>query len=309
MIWEKHGVILTPQPNSWYELATMLPLADDEIRTDGVRIYFSGRDSSGRARVGYFDADLRFEIVVGSVSPRPILDLGPLGAFDDGGVTAGCIVTHGNDKYLYYAGWTRGVSVPFYDFVGLAVSVDGGASFKRVSAGPILDRNDVDPYLTGPPFVMIEQGTWRMWYASGVRWELVDGSPKHFYHIRYAESADGIHWKREGHVCINFASADEYAIARPCVTKHAGGYRMWYSHRGAAYRIGYAESPDGITWQRADDLVGIDVSEAGWDSEMVAYAYVMERDETQHMFYNGNGYGRSGIGYARLAGSLPHTSV
>jgi len=75
---------------------------------------------------------------------------------------------------------------------------------------------------------------------------------------------------------------------------------MWYSVRGTAYRIGYAESADGITWQRADPSAGIEVSRSGWDSEMIEYAYVVDRIGARHMFYNGNGYGRSGLGYARL---------
>ena len=35
---------------------------------------------------------------------------------------------------------------------------------------------------------------------------------------------------------------------------------MWYSYKGANYRIGYAESNDGIDWIRMDELTGIDVS-------------------------------------------------
>jgi len=118
-------------------------------------------------------------------------------------------VTCGNKKYLYYSGWTRGVTVPFYCDTGLAVSIDGGATFERTSRAPLLARTDVDPYLTGSPFILVEQGTWRMWYTTGVRWDLVDGVPKHYYHIRYAESRDGIHWDRDGRVCIDFASTDE----------------------------------------------------------------------------------------------------
>ena len=68
-----------------------------------------------------------------------------------------------------------------------------------------------------------------MWYVSGVRWEPSTSGPRHYYLIKYAESKNGIEWKRNGQVCIDFQTPDEYAIARPCVVKVGDGYRMWYS--------------------------------------------------------------------------------
>jgi hypothetical protein len=121
--------------------------------------------------------------------------------------------------------------------------------------------------------------------------------------IKYAESEDALHWRREGRVAIGLQSPGEYAIAKPCVVKDAGLYRMWYSHRGASYRIGYAESSDGISWQRKDDEAGIDVSASGWDSESVQYAFVFRHSGALYMLYNGNGYGRTGFGLAVATGS------
>ena len=123
-----------------------------------------------------------------------------------------------------------------------------------------------------------------------------DGKPQHRYHIKYAESVDGIEWKREGVVCIDYASEDEYAISRPCVIRDGGLYRMWFASRGESYRIRYAESVDGLSWTRGES--GIDVSEGGWDSEMLAYPYVFTRGADYYMLYNGNGYGKTGIGLA-----------
>ena len=79
---------------------------------------------------------------------------------------------------------------------------------------------------------------------------------------------------------------------------------MWYSYRGQknieTYRIGYAESSNGVNWTRKDNLVGIDVSADGWDSEMICYPYVFIHNNEIFMVYNGNGYGRSGFGIAKL---------
>ncbi len=40
----------------------------------------------------------------------------------------------------------------------------------------------------------------------------------------------------------------------------------------------------------------IDVSESGWDSEMIKYPCVFEHEGQLYMLYNGNSYGKTGIG-------------
>ncbi len=79
---------------------------------------------------------------------------------------------------------------------------------------------------------------------------------------------------------------------------------MWYSFRAQpgidTYRIGYAESMDGLSWRRMDESAGIDVSSSGWDSEMICYPKVFRHKERYYMLYNGNGYGKTGFGLAVL---------
>jgi hypothetical protein len=262
-------------------------------------LYFSGRDAEGRARVGRAPIDLS-RGVAGVAEDRPVIDLGPRGAFDDNGVTSAWIVEHEGRQYQYYTGWHLGVSVPFYLAVGLAVSEDGGATFRKAAEGPILGTDVVDAYLTASPCVLVEGERWRMWYVSGSRWSFEQGQAKHYYHIRYAESADGVRWQRTGRVCIDYAGADEHAIARPCVVREQGLYKMWYCFRGARYRIGYAESEDGLSWVRKDEAGGLEPSTSGWDSEMTAYPFVFDEGGVRYMAYNGNGYGLTGVGLAAL---------
>ena len=95
-------------------------------------------------------------------------------------------------------------------------------------------------------------------------------------------------------------SISEYAISKPCVLKFKDQYLMWYSYRGESYRIGFATSENGIDWIRKDEIVGIDVSKEGWDSEMICYAHVFEHNDYLYMLYNGNGYGATGLGLAKM---------
>lgn len=300
MDWKKKGLLVPgPPPLRWAASHAALPVT--RAADDSVEVYFSSRDADGRAHVGRarFARDLSG---APSYDARPLLSPGPLGTFDDAGVTTSCLTEQGDGLNLYYSGWTRGVTVPFYLFVGCARS-DDGKTFVRVSSAPLLERNDVDPYLTASPWILIENEVWRMWYVSGVGWEAVDGRPRHRYHIKYAESRDGLSWKREGHVCIDLRGEQEYAIARPCVVRERDVYRMWYSCRGDAYRLGYAESADGLIWERLDAEAGLAPSAEGWDSEMLCYPAVYDVGDHRHLLYNGNGFGETGIGHALRVGS------
>jgi hypothetical protein len=172
-----------------------------------------------------------------------------------------------------------------------------------------MDRTQTEPHLCATPCVLIENQTWRMWYLSGVEWKSHSGISEPYYHIKYAESLDGVYWKRDGKICIDFKNFDEGGIARPSVIKDGNIYRMWYSYRGGkdyrtnrsqSYRIGYAESLDGQEWLRKDNEVGIGLSDTGWDSEMIGYPFVIKIKNKIYMFYNGNGFGKSGFGYATL---------
>jgi hypothetical protein len=75
---------------------------------------------------------------------------------------------------------------------------------------------------------------------------------------------------------------------------------MWFCSRGDSYRIGCAESRDGLHWERRDGEAAFGGSGADWDSEMQAYPVVFDHGGTRHLLYNGNGYGRTGVGHAVL---------
>jgi hypothetical protein len=297
--WRKIGLVFAPPRDlGWMSTHAALPAVDPS----GSRVFFSGRDRGGRAHVGWFELDPADPARVRAVSAEPVLAPGAPGTFDESGVTVSCVVGEGGRLYLYYTGWSLGMTVPFYLFAGLAISEDGGASFVRASEAPLLDRTSADPYLTASPWVIVEGGLWRMWYVSGTRWEQGPTGPRHFYNIRYAESKDGVRWERAGRVSIDYATAEEHAFSRPCVIRDGDRYRMWYSYRGAAYRLGYAESADGLLWERRDSEAGLGPSPGGFDSEMVAYPCVFDRGGRRYMLYNGNGYGETGIGLAVEAG-------
>src|SRR3546814_9122609 len=99
-----------------------------------------------------------------------------------------------------------------------------------------------------------------MWYVSCTGWAGDPSEPAGgaSYLIRYACSGDGLHWTRAASPCIDFAHDGETAITRPSVLRDGDLFRMWYCYRGKgfSYRLGYAESDDGLSWRRRDDRAG-----------------------------------------------------
>jgi hypothetical protein len=295
--WKRLGRVIDPErQTSWMRSHAALPTV---LSIDGqnVTVLCAGRDDQGRSQIGRvsFHAETRS---LTAISQEPVLGYGALGTFDDRGALPSCIVKTPSGFHLYYTGVMLGKTVPFYFAVGLAAS-DDGERWQRVSEAPILERNATDPYLTASPCVLFDGGRYRMWYVSATKWVVEGGETKHYYHIRYAESPDGISWDRRGVVAIDFKPG-EYAIARPCVVRDDDRYRMWFPYRGDHYRIGYAESTDGILWQRQDAAFAFDGEPGEWESEMQCYPWIFETGDSRYMAYNGNGYGATGFGLARM---------
>lgn len=69
---------------------------------------------------------------------------------------------------------------------------------------------------------------------------------------------------------------------------------------GEQYRLGYAYSLSGETWDLRIKETGIDVSAYGWDFEMIEYPFVCDHKGERLMLYNGNGYGKTAFGIATL---------
>lgn len=298
MKWIKKGLIFSVNAHyDWMFSHAANPVAE-QLEGDLFRVYFSCRDRGNRSSIGFFEFELHRPGVIVRLSDQPLVGPGATGLFDDSGTSVSCLVKTNGKKYLYYLGWNLGVTVPWRNSIGLAIGEAVEPTFAKYSCAPIIDRSPIDPFTVSYPWVIRNGPNWKMWYGSNLDWGAKQSDMNHV--IKYAESSDGIHWTRQGIIAIPLQPPEEYAISRPCVIVEDQIYKMWYSHRGPSYRIGYSESDDGQHWERKDQTVGIDVSESGWDSEMIEYPCVFDHGGQRYMLYNGNGYGKTGIGLAVL---------
>lgn len=278
---------------------------------DRLRVYFTSRPDPRSTQIGFLDCDPSNPTRVIEINPDPLLPLGGVGTFDEFAVMGFSAIRRDGAVFLYYTGGSRPASVPYLSAIGLAISEDDGRTFRRYATGPIVERRLHEPYSAMAPWVMEVGGVWHMWYGSGKSWKKGPDRYEPIYVIRHAVSDDGIHWEQNGNDVIPQAHPEE-AQTRPCVVKMGDEYHMWFSSRASddfrggkgSYRMCYARSVDLAKWERDDSLSGIDHGAPGeWDSEMTAYPCVWQEGDELRMFYNGNGFGVAGFGYASCSAS------
>ena len=316
--WNKLGKVFTPQAvtgRPWLKEFAQAPAT--LVLDDVVRVYFSCRpqpDSNGQyvSYSAYVDLDRADLFKIRDVARQPILSLGSLGEFDEFGTYPVSVIEDGPQVRAYYAGWTRCESVPFNVAIGCALSTDSGKTFEKLGNGPVLSYSVDEPFVLSGPKVRRFNGLFYLFYIAGRKWKRVDGKAEPVYKIRMATSADGVHWEKLGKDLIPSRIEEDEAQASPDVFYANGKYHMFFCYRYSSgfrgkqfgYRIGYAFSSDLSEWTRDDSKAGIDVSEHGWDAEMISYPHVFALDGKTYLAYLGDQVGRHGFGLAVLDGTL-----
>ncbi len=302
MNWVKKEFIFNSKKyNNWIYQGAMIPtpiFLNEKI----IRVFLTFLDKKGIGRTGYVDLDKNNLTKVLEVSPNPVFEIGEPGTFDENGsLTCSVVKVPDSGFYFYYAGFELGTQIRYRLLTGLAVT-NRNFELKKKYKTAILERSDEELLFRGGPFCMYDNGVFKMWYVAGSGWTEIDCKQMPVYEIKYLESSDGINWENEGTKCIKIEKSNEHGFGRPYVIKHAGIYKMFYSirikHKG--YRLGYAESNDGIEWIRKDNKMNLDISKDDFDNEIICYSSVIEINGKLVMFYNGNGFGKTGFGYALL---------
>lgn len=316
-LWHREGMLVSvKEGHAWWashaQQPTALPLSDRLWR-----IYFGARDRDNRMRILAVDVDPGDGMRVVSEHFDPILDLGPLAAFDREGVAPSSALMIDAQVFLYYTGIIVRRDVRAQVSIGLAIS-DDGLNFRRAFPGPIFGVGPFDPYYSGVPTVRrTESGYYRMWYVGGNEWQRVNGVLEPFYEIRTTRSPDGLAWDARSNAAMPQGPGNRDGLGRPWIVEESDGLRLWFSRRGRSYRSSGAGAyrlssvrldGEGFACGAEEDMAFDNPPAAGdFDSWMQAYSCILPYRDELIMFYNGNDFGKEGFGWARLPrGTLPH---
>jgi len=166
---------------------------------------------------------------------------------------------------------------------------DTAAGWKKYEGNPVMGGK------YGTCFdisVLKEADIYRMWMS----WR-----PKESLAI--VESKDGIHWSEPPKIVLKPRKETgwEDNINRPGIVKRADGYHLWYTGQIKGHSsIGYATSPDGVTWKRMRDKPVLSPDKP-WEKGAVMCPQVIW-DDTEKIFKmwysGGENYEPDAIGYA-----------
>ena len=217
------------------------------LKSEG--IYHMWYNGNGHSRFGY--ATSPDGINWTKYADNPVFDVGSPSSWDESMVLlAGMIHEAGSYKMWYTGQDSSGTGR-----IGLAISPDG-IDWTRHPANPVLDidpASDWDGTWVFDPYIISDSGSYRMWYSG---WTGAACDPGAFMRIGLASSPDGVTWARAGNNPVLDVSPGEWdyqGVTAPWVIFDGSVYHMWYHGGGwcaGDERIGYATSPDGITWTK-----------------------------------------------------------
>lgn len=309
MEYIKKGFIYKPIGKHYWNDSYACPATSIDFDSF-IRVYFATRNSIDEkghftSFVSFIDCDKNDPSKVLYEHDKILLEVGQPGTFDEHGIMVADVIEHNKTYYMYYMGWQRRDSVPYVITLGLATSTDG-ISFAKVSEGPVIGVSRFLPFGIGNVSILVENDIFHMWYTHYNNWIPTNKGFRPTYDIRYASSHNGMDWQF-GKKCLS--PNENEAIATPCVRKINNQYHMWFAYRqdvdamgnSGSYRIGYAVSDYKTEgWKRMDSMISLNLSEKGWDSEMLCAPDLLVTNKKIFLFYCGNNYGRDGFGYAEL---------
>lgn len=239
---------------------------------------------SGRAQLGFGQVWEKY-------SGNPLFSaIGTPGSWNGGAPLSpllfGHMIKDSNDQT--YKIWIAGTPNGTNYSIGLWTSADGLAWMPH-SGNPIMNGTSGmwDAAAVGNAMVIYDEGMYKMWYAGH------DGTG--VLRIGYATSPDGITWtKYAGNPVLEIGSQgmwDEAGVYGPYVVKVGSEYKMWYTGTRSdnVFQIGYASSPDGITWTRYSSNPVLSVGISGsWDQKVVALPCVLVEDGGFMLWFEGS---------------------
>ena len=296
--FKKIGLIIKPKDIPWVNTHLWVPTAY-KLNENRIVVFFAGRNHENESDTGYFVYDISIKKVI-KISKKPVLTRGDLGSFDDSAAIPSHVIKVGKKYLMYYVGWTQGKKVPFFSSIGLATSNNIYGPYKKISKAPIIGKTNEDPFFVATCFVEKKKNFFEMYYTSNLGWKKKKKNLFPLYLIKKCISSNGINWQSiKKSKIINFINKDEVAITRPWIIEHKGEKIMFFSCKKKYYKILTAViNKENDNWVRKLKISFSNKLNDSFDSRSQEYSSIIEMKKKYYMFYNGNNYGKDGIGLA-----------
>jgi len=259
------------------------------------RMWYSGAPQQFTYRIGYATSSDGLNWTKDTLN-NPVLGLGAPGAFDDTDVWLPWVLQEADTFKMWYMG-------------NLGT---GGIGYITTTDPTAWTRQRTTPVLTGggsgawdnfvfEPVVLYNDSLYQMWYGGR--------SQNNLWQTGYATSPDGITWSKHPNnpvLPVSPGQWDAVAAIVGSVIFEDGFYHMWYSGTSgdpfSGIEIGYATSPDGVTWTKhPGNPIMTGGTPGSWDDDNNGSPRVIKDGSRYRMWYTGRGTASGGfdrLGYA-----------
>ena len=220
--WRKRGMAIAPDPARWEGryIAANGALAS----FGGGFLYWYQAGAKDVPRIGLARSP---DGAVWSKLPRPVLDTGPSGSWDERAVADPYVIRAEPYFYMYYLGQDRARR----QRLGVARSFDG-VQWEKLRSSPVLELGGPGSFDEGG---LGEPAVWR---AQGFYWMLYTGRDlAENRRLGMARSTDGVRWEKLPEVFGGFAPWSAKVVCDPTMEVADGAVRVWFG-------AGDAASPD-----------------------------------------------------------------
>ena len=215
LAWHDRGVILSPDPRTW-EGGYIAANGSAVVLGDRLLYWYqAGLKSSPQIGLAERDATGAWR-----KDPRPVLESGPYGSWDEDGVADPYVCRQDSWFYLYYLGQDR--ARPTRQRIGVARSRDG-RRWEKLRTNPVLESGGpgaFDEAAIGEPAVWIWRGSYYMLYTgtnfAGER------------ALGLAVSGDGVRWEKLPAVFRGAQEWNSKVVCDPSVLTDGDAVRVWF---------------------------------------------------------------------------------
>lgn len=283
MTWHRDGKITTAENSSYYAKPLLLP------SSKGCQIIFTDRDSNNCSliKMGTFS-------ILGSsgeITGEQILYAkDPFDPLEANGVIATTYIVKGNEIFLFCTAFHYDNKKNFLSSPFMLVIDQRTYDVKRKLKLKI-QQKDIP---TGCGGALKENGLTYLTFESRFQ-----KNETFSFELKLATSEDMIKWD----ISKNFSlmpKEDEHYLSSPIFLKFQNKFLIAYSlKKDGRYSIKFTGSSDLVTWYPIPEMSFTPSPENEWENEEVCYPFLWINEKNEIcMLYNGNKYGKFGIGMA-----------
>lgn len=271
---------------------TAITIADSQLR-----IFFNSRDFQNRSSI--YSIDLLPQSLEPDYASVFLQHAhGKESSYFSHGISVGQLFDFHGERLLSIMGWKCYRDRHWEGRIG-SIPLGADGNLAELVTSPWMDLDEVDPISLSYPAVLEDEDCKSIWYGSTITWDAGNGEMVHV--LKEAKLSQDGKIMKSGKV-LPYVLGSAQAFSRPAIVKIGTKFLMAYSFRGniSKYRIGFMQIGDVGS---ASHLRGISPflhSNNAWESEMVEYPSFFNFNEHLFMLYNGNSFGKTGIGIVEV---------